>query len=127
MKAEGASQNSGSGQFSFVTRQEYARAYQVSRRWVTAGVLLLTILWFCVFLSAGSKVKTWFRGSDAAELSWIALSLALFVAGVFCIARIVYKRHGLVCPSCGDWIASQPMILKTGRCPRCKKEMFHDG
>jgi len=109
-----------------MTRQQFTRAYQVSRRWVTVGVLALTILWFCLFLAVGSKVKTWFSASDAAELSWIAIALGLFVTGVFCIAKFVYRRHGLVCPSCGNWIASQSMMLKTGRCPKCKEEVFHD-
>ncbi len=109
-----------------MTRHQFSRAYQVSRRWLTVGVLVLTVLWFWFFLAVGSKVKTWFSGSDAAELSWIGIALVLFVTGVICIAKFVYKRHGLVCPSCGDWIASQPMMLKTGRCPKCKTEMFHD-
>lgn len=86
----------------------------------------MTVLWFGIFLAVGSKVRAWFGASDAAAVIWIAIALTLFVTGVFCIARLVYKRHGMVCPSCGDWIASQPMMMKTGRCPKCQTEVFHD-
>ena len=109
-----------------VTKQEFSRAYRVSRRWITVGALGLTALWFYVFLTIGMKFKAWFDAHDVAALLWIVITLVLFVTGVGCVAKMIYKRHGLVCPSCGDWIGSQPMMLKTGRCPKCQKEMFHD-
>ena len=109
-----------------VTKQEFSRAYRVSRRWMTVATLGLTALWFYVFLTVGLKFKAWFDAHDVANLLWIAIALVLFATGVLCMAKIIYKHYGLVCPSCGDWIASQDRMLSTGKCPRCKTEMFCD-
>jgi hypothetical protein len=109
-----------------MTKQEFSRAYRVSRRWVSVGALGLLALWLWVFLAVSLKFKRWFDAHDTVALLWAGFTLVLFVAGVAGIAKFVYKKYGLTCPSCGGWIASQTMMLKTGRCPKCKREMFHD-
>jgi hypothetical protein len=109
-----------------ITKAEFSRAYRISRRWITASCFGLTALWAFVFLSIGIRFEAWFDTHIYGAALWVIFTLALYVTGILVVARLFYKRHGMICPSCGDWIGSQVLMLKTGRCPRCRSEMFHD-
>lgn len=94
--------------------------------WISVGGLGLAGLWGFVFTAVDMKYKAWFAAHDVAAGLWVVISLVLFAIGVGCVARMIFKKHGLVCTSCKHWIGSQPLMLKTGRCPKCQNEMFHD-
>ena len=91
-----------------MTKQEFIEAYRVSRRWITVASFGVLAVWFCIFLSVGMTFRAWFDVHHVVAFLWIVVTLILFVTGVACVAKMVYKRlHGLVYPSCGDcdWFA----------------------
>lgn len=110
-----------------MTRQQFNRAFKLSRAWCAVWILCLAALLVYLSLRVGAKFEHWFNIHDWAEFSWIGLTLLVFITGALCIARMIYRHYQLACPSCGEWIDCQPRMLKTGKCPRCKSEMFSDG
>jgi hypothetical protein len=108
------------------TKEEFTKAYRICRTWITASCLGLTALWCFIFFGIGMRFKEWFNAHGYGAALWVVFTLALFLTGCGLAARFFYKRHGMICPSCGGWIGTQQWMVKTGRCPRCQAAMFHD-
>ena len=108
------------------TKQQFTEQCRAYRLQFTVAAVGLSVVWGFVCVAVHILFRPWFRTHSTAEEFVVAFSLVLLAVSYGIVAKVLHKRHGLVCPSCGDWIGSQHLMLTTGRCPRCKTAMFHE-
>jgi hypothetical protein len=106
------------------TKQQFGDELRVCRWQLSFALVGVTVLWMLVLPVICDL--PWFHSHTALQGAFIVLALVLLAVSYAVVAKILYSRRGLVCPSCGDWMGSQSRMLSTGRCPRCKAEVFHE-
>ena len=108
-----------------LTKEQFATEYRACQREATLAVVGVSVLWGFAFVVVSIRLKPWFQSHSIAEGSFLVLALVLLAICYGVVAKVLHRRHGLICPLCGDWIGSQRRMLSTGRCPRCDTEMFY--
>ena len=111
-----------------MTQAEFANARRRYQRHISAAIVLLVLL-MCLFLAgAHSPYNHIFRITRSVSLLLVFSSLAGFVVATWIVARLLHKKHHLICPSCGSWLLTMgggDFVMRTGQCRRCQSEMFH--
>jgi protein-S-isoprenylcysteine O-methyltransferase Ste14 len=106
------------------TKEQFAREQRVCRVQMSVAAVGITVIWAVVLTGASAPLGSWFRLHPIAEAGGVVVALVLLALCYALAAKVLHRHHGLVCPSCGDWMGAQHVMLKTGRCPRCETEMF---
>ena len=106
------------------TRQQFGSELRACRWQLSFALIGATILWMLAFPVICDL--HWFHSHTTLQGVFVVLSLVLLAISYALIAKLLYNRHGLVCPSCREWMGSQSRMLSTGKCPRCKAEVFHE-
>ena len=105
-----------------LTKQQFGDKLRISRWQFSFAVVGVTVLWGLVFPAVCDL--HWFGSHTALQGAFVVLAIVLLPVSYAVVAKLIYRRHRLVCPSCGDWTGSQSRMLSTGKCPRCKAEML---
>ena len=107
-----------------LTKQQFGDELRTCRRRLSFAFVGMTVLWGLVFPVVCDL--HWFHSHTALQGLFVVFVLVLLAVSYAVVARVLYARHRLVCPSCGEWMGSQSRMLSTGRCPRCEAEVFHE-
>ena len=114
-----------------MTRAEFEKA----RRAVPRKAAPIVLGWFfgsaLVLLSVSSHFVNW---DDKSPLTLrlilrVILPVSLLLA-IFCLLpmwfllRVIYRKHGLLCPSCGNVLTADPSLPTTGKCGKCQSIIF---
>lgn len=107
-----------------LTKEQFGDELRVCRRHLVVALVAVTGLWMLIIPLVCDL--RWFHSHAALQGALVVLALVLWALSYAVLAKVLYTRRRLVCPSCGDWMGSQSRMLSTGKCPRCKAEVFHE-
>jgi len=110
-----------------MTRAEFEKARRAVPRKaapIVFGWLVVSIL---VFGAVSSRFINW---DDKSQWNLRAILLVSTLLVIFCLLpvwfllRMIYRMHGLVCPSCGNVLTADGSLLTTGKCNKCQSIIF---
>ena len=107
--------------------EEFRAASRLAKKeasWVTIAIFIVWLAFFIGILLPRCEPAPPFL------LGLMAMTVAanLLFVPIWFVLRTVARRHDLACPNCGQWFTGMYAndVLKTGRCPKCKSEIFSD-
>src|SRR5437016_3477163 len=106
---------------------EFRKMSRIAKIQASVAAIGIFVPWFVVVF-----VVLLPRAEPAPPLVLSFLVCALVAACLFIplwlFMRAVARKHGLICPHCGQWLMGTyaDFVLKTGRCCKCKAEIFTD-
>jgi hypothetical protein len=106
-------------------KAQFANAVKACERQTTIAGLGAVIVWGAIVFVGINQYGERLRScSEFVFGGLLAISLVALMTVVIFAARIIHKRNGVICSSCGNWIGDQKRMLATGKCPRCKTEVY---
>ena len=103
---------------------EFRSASRLVKRKMNLVLIGMLTTWFAIFWT----IVVSYESESVSALSFVLGVVAastLFVPFWF-VARAFARKHGLTCPYCSCWfiIAEAAVAVRTGRCPKCRHELF---
>jgi len=107
-----------------MTIDEFRSASQVASRKLSFALIPILILWFGIFMAIVVSYKSESVSVHSFILGFVAASTLLLP--FWFVSRALARRHGLICPHCSYWFGTPEVssVLRTGRCPKCKQDLF---
>jgi hypothetical protein len=111
-----------------MTRAQFEKAQRAAARTAAPIVLGWFFVSILVFIAVSSRFVNWEDKTPQSLLPQIVSGILLII---FCILpiwftlKVIYRRYGLICPSCGSFLSRDPSILRTGKCQKCQSEVLH--
>ena len=106
---------------------EFRRLRRVADRQLSLAAIAISVPWFViVFVVLLPRYDL--AMPFAIGFLICTVVMAFFLVPLWLISGAVARKHGLICPRCGQRLigAYAASVLRTGRCNKCHAEMFSD-
>ena len=109
-----------------MTKSEFIVARRRCQREISCLGFAWLALWMGAFLGVAGVFSDWLHKHNVVFFLFIVIALFGFVVPMVLLCKFLHRKHKLVCPACNCWLINARSVVNTGRCPKCRSEVFYD-